>query len=75
MGLFVTCLVQGLFFIYCKLFMYNKRLLGKSPFNGKTYNEVLAQNRAGTVLFNSPDYLRVNNEGIHFFYIIQLMTY
>lgn len=33
--------------------------MGKSPFNGKTYNEVLAQNRSGTVKLDGPEYLRL----------------
>lgn len=39
------------------------RLIGKPPFNGKTYNEVLAQNRAGIVKLDGPEFLRVPNMG------------
>lgn len=37
-------------------------LVGRSPFNGQTYNEVLAQNRAGTVNLNGPEFLRVQQD-------------
>jgi len=34
-------------------------LLGKTPFNGKNYNEILAQNRASNISFEGTDYLKL----------------
>ncbi len=33
--------------------------MGKTPFNGKNYNEILAQNRAADIKLTGPEYLRV----------------
>lgn len=46
--------------IYSLGLIFHIFLMGKSPFNGKTYNEVLAQNRAGTVKLDGPEYLRLS---------------
>lgn len=34
-------------------------LLGKTPFNGKNYNEILAQNRASNISFEGTEYLKL----------------
>eukprot|EP00825_Cyclidium_porcatum_P034018 TRINITY_DN358_c0_g1_i5.p1 TRINITY_DN358_c0_g1~~TRINITY_DN358_c0_g1_i5.p1 ORF type:complete len:290 (-),score=47.62 TRINITY_DN358_c0_g1_i5:185-1054(-) len=48
--------------IYSLGLIFHILLMGKSPFNGKTYNEVLAQNRAGNVKLDGPEYLRITTD-------------
>lgn len=45
--------------IYSAGLIFHILLLGKSPFNGKTYNEVLTLNREANVKLEGPEYLRV----------------
>jgi len=37
--------------------------MGKSPFNGKTYNEVLTLNREANIKLDSIEYLRMPMDG------------
>ena len=39
--------------------IFHMLLLGKSPFPGKTYNEVLAENRACNINFEQTEYKRL----------------
>ncbi|KAL4438341.1 hypothetical protein ABPG74_009764 [Tetrahymena malaccensis] len=47
----------------CDLFsiglMFHILLIGKSPFDGKTYNDILSQNRACNIKFDSVEYLKL----------------
>lgn len=41
------------------------RLLGKSPFTGKTYQEILYQNKQSNFNFNKPEYRALNAEALN----------
>ena len=51
-------------------------LLGKTPFNGKNYNEILAQNRASNISFEGTDYLKLPLPGkiIKFILLTTILT-
>jgi len=45
--------------VYSIGLIFHILLMGKSPFNGKNYNEVLTLNREANVKLEGPEYLRV----------------
>lgn len=45
--------------MYSAGLIFHILLIGKSPFNGKTYNEVLTLNREANIKLDSPEYLRI----------------
>jgi len=45
--------------VYSVGLIFHILLMGKSPFNGKNYNEVLTLNREANVKLEGPEYLRV----------------
>lgn len=68
---FAICSPLGWCSTYCKniwwvvfLYIFNLykmmfRLIGKSPFDGKTYNDILSQNRACNIKLDGVEYLRL----------------
>ncbi|KAL4468378.1 hypothetical protein ABPG72_012272 [Tetrahymena utriculariae] len=49
--------------VICDIFslglIFHILLLGRTPFNGKNYNEILAQNRASNISFEGTEYLKL----------------
>lgn len=45
--------------IYSLGLIFHVLLFGKSAFNGKTYNEVLSQNRAANIDFSDEEYKKI----------------